>query len=143
MKTLLLIILSLFVLLVLGSCSLFETSSGTSEDCEASVSGAITFREDGELPADAVINVMIEDSSLADAPAKVIGEQTITDPEPGPVPFEVCYDPEDIDERFTYGMRVRIEDSDGNLLWINDTHTPVITNGETEAVEVEVTKVGG
>jgi uncharacterized lipoprotein YbaY len=41
-------------------------------------------------------------------------------------------------------MSVRITDADGKLLFINDTHIPVITRGNpTKEVEVAVITVGG
>ena len=44
---------------------------------EAAVSGNIISQGGGALPDGANIQVQIQDVSLADAPAKVIGEQTI------------------------------------------------------------------
>ena len=111
---------------------------------EASVNGTVTYRERIALPSNATITVKIQDVSLADAPAKVIGE--ITYPADGkqvPIPYEVKYNPEDIQDNHTYSMLVRIEDSAGKLLFISDTHTPVITRGNpTEDVEILVVWVG-
>lgn len=71
-------------------------------------------------------------------------EAPIEDPGSFPFPYEVSYDPSDIVENHTYTMRVRIEGSDGSLLFINDTAIPVITNGNpTEDVEIPVIQVGG
>ena len=42
-----------------------------------------------------------------------------------PIPYEVCYNPGEIEENHTYTMQARIEDSAGNLLYINDTSNPV------------------
>ena len=81
---------------------------------------------------------------MADAPAKAIGEQIIESPGQVPIPYEVCYDPSQIEDNHTYTMRARITDSEGNLMWINDTAIPVITNGNpTENVEIPVIQVGG
>jgi uncharacterized lipoprotein YbaY len=61
-----------------------------------------------------------------------------------PIPYSVSYDPDVIDERFTYTMSARITDSAGNLLWINDTAIPVIThNNPTEGVVIPVVQAGG
>jgi putative lipoprotein len=110
----------------------------------ASVSGTIIVPESAVLPEDAVIEVQIQDSSLADVKAIVIGEQTITNPEQSPIPFEVAYDPDQIQDNHTYTMRVRITDSNDNLLFINDTAIPVITRGSpTENFEIPVIQVGG
>ena len=110
---------------------------------EATLSGTITTAQPAELPADAVIQVQLQDTSLADAPATIIGEQII--PAAGvtfPIPFEITYNPNDIQDNHTYTMSVRIEDASGKLLYINTTSTPVLTNGApTDNVEVVVDPV--
>jgi putative lipoprotein len=133
-KTVLITIVLLFALLALAAC--------TSDD-ESTVSGNIVSKESVTLPDGANIQVQIQDVSVADAPAKVIGEQNIDGGgESLPIPYEVSYDPSDIDDRFTYSMSVRIEDADGNLIYISDTNTPVITNGNpTENVNINVVPV--
>ena len=129
----------IIALLVVGLFALAACSSG-----EATVSGNIVSQESVTLPDGATIQVQIQDVSVADAPAKVIGEQTIDGSSQSlPIPYEVSYDPSDIDDRFSYSMSVRIEDADGNLIYISDTNTPVITNGNpTENVDINVVPVG-
>ena len=126
------IILAVVTVLVLAGCS----SGGG----EASVSGNIVSRGSVTLPDGANIQVQIQDISVADAPAKVIGEQTIDGSGKSlPVPYEVSYDSSEIDDRFSYSMSVRIEDKDGKLIYISDTNTPVITSGNpTENVDINV-----
>ena len=91
-----------------------------------------------------MVKVQLQDTSLADAPATVIGEQIIpTNDRQVPIPFEIAYDPAVIKDNHTYTLRVRIEDSSGTLLFINTTSYSVITNGNpTSAVEVVVEPVG-
>lgn len=128
----------LFVLLVVLAAALVACSSADT------VSGQVTQDEGAPIPAGATASIKIEDTSLADAPAETIGEQIIEDPGPFPFDYEVEYDADDIVDNHTYGMRVRIEDSDGSLLFINDTAINVITNDNpTEDVEVPVIVVGG
>ncbi len=127
-------LLPLFILLaiVVAACS-----------SQSSVSGEITFQGGGGIPDDATVTVQIQDTSLADAPAEVIGEQVITDAGEFPVSYDVSYDPDQIVENHTYTMRARITASDDTLLYINDTSIPVITNGNpTEDVEIPVIQVG-
>jgi len=92
-----------------------------------------------------VVTVRIEDVSKADTIAEVIGEQVIqTEGAQVPIPFEVAYDPDKIDETHSYSLRVRIEDGNGKLLFINDTSVPVITRGNpTQDIEVVVVQTGG
>ena len=111
----------------------------------AAVTGEVVYAQRIALPEDAIVTVQIQDTSLADAPAKVIGEQVIeTNGRQVPIPYSVSYDPDVIDERFTYTMSARITNGAGDLLWINDTAIPVITQGNpTEGVVIPVVQVGG
>jgi putative lipoprotein len=96
------------------------------------------------LPEDATVSIQIQDTSLADAPAVVVGEQIITSATGFPVPYEVTYDPGQIVDNHTYTMSARITGGDGSLLFINDTAILVITqNNPTEDVEIPVIQVGG
>lgn len=109
----------------------------------ASVSGTVTNADAENIPEGATASIKIEDTSLADAPAKVMGEQIIENPEQFPFAYSVSYDPDEIVDNHTYTMRARIESAAGELLFINDTAIPVITNGNpTEGVEIPVIKVG-
>ncbi len=87
--------------------------------------------------------MQIQDVSIADAPAKVIGEQVIKEPVQVPIPYAVEYRYRDIEDSHRYAMQARIEDSEGNLLFINDTAFPVLTQGfPAEDVEIEVVQWG-
>ncbi|MFC2038205.1 YbaY family lipoprotein [Chloroflexota bacterium] len=127
MKIMKLILALIFCTLLLAGCQ--QT---------ASVTGSITYREKIALPSEGVvITIKVEDVSLADAPAVTIGEQIIENPEHQvPIPFEVKYDRSVIDERNTYGMRVRIE-VDGKLWFTNTSHYGVITQ-ENPTTDIEV-----
>jgi putative lipoprotein len=126
-----------------GVLLLRDADAPAPEGGGACINGTITYAEKIPLPEDAVVQVQVQDTSLADAPATVMGEQIITSPGPGPIPYEVCYDPSQIQDNHTYGMSVRITDADGKLLFINDTHIPVITRGSpSEEVEIAVIPVG-
>jgi uncharacterized lipoprotein YbaY len=105
----------------------------------AVVKGTINTQEPVELPAGAIVNVQLQDTSRADAPAVVLGEQVIQNPKQFPIPFEVTYDPAQIDERYNYSMRVRIE-VEGKLSFINTTAHHVITRGNPTELEVIVDK---
>ena len=105
------------------------------------VTGTVTYRERIALSPQAVVEVKLLDVSRADAPAITIGEQIIENPGQVPIPFEIQYDPEAIDERFTYAIGVRILQGD-DLLFINDTQHSVITRGNPVDVDVVLVKVG-
>ena len=108
---------------------------------EATVSGDVTYRQRIALPDDAVVTVIIQDVSIMDVATKMIDEQVIQiNGAQVPIPYEVPYDLDEIDERHTYSMSARIEDSIGKLLFISDTAIPVITNGNP-TVDVEIVVV--
>jgi putative lipoprotein len=108
----------------------------------ANVSGTIVYRERIALPPDAVVQVQIQDVSLQDVAATVMGEQIITNPGQVPIPYEVAYDPKKIQENHTYAVAARIEDGSGKLLFINTQSYPVITRGNpTKDVQVLVEMV--
>ena len=108
------------------------------------VTGTVTYMVRSALPDDAVLTVQIQDTSRADAPAVVMGESWyVTGGAQVPLPFAVAYNPEFIQENLTYTLSVRITDGEDNLLFINDTSIPVITNGNpTTDVEVVVVPTG-
>jgi len=106
----------------------------------ATVKGTINTQDQADLPAGAIVNVQLQDTSRADAPAVVLGEQVIQNPEQFPIPFEIEYDPAQIDERSVYSMRVRIE-VEGKLIFINTTAHHVITRGFPTELKVVVDDV--
>ncbi len=109
------------------------------------VTGTVTYLQRSALAPTDVITVQLQDTSLADAPAIIIGEEIITvGAQQVPIDYNVYYDIADIVENHTYTMSARIEDEDGTLLFINDTSIPVITNGNpTSGVEIMTVPVAG
>ncbi len=112
-------------------------------NAKGEVTGTVIYRQRIALPPDAVLSVQIQDVSIADAPATVIGEQILKEPGQVPISYTVDYRYRDIEDSHRYAMQARIEDAEGNLLFINDTAFPVLTQGNpTEDVEIEVVPVG-
>jgi putative lipoprotein len=106
-----------------------EPAASSGAAAQGVITGTVTYRNRSALPPAAVIEVTLADVSLADAPAKVISTQRI---EAGgrqpPFPYELAYDPAQIDPRMTYAVSARI--TEGNdLLFISDTVNPVLTRG--------------
>lgn len=121
-----------------------QVSESAGSSGGTSVSGAVTFDDPNALPEGSIVTIQIQDTSLADAKATVIGEQVISGATGFPIPYDVSYDPSQIVDNHTYTMSARITSADGSLLFINDTAIPVITNGSpTENVEIPVIQVGG
>ena len=107
-------------------------------DLVAAVTGSVSYRVRRPLPPDAEIRVRLEDVSLADAPALRIGEQVFrAEGRQVPLPFEVVYDPADIDPRASYAVSARITDAEGRLLFVTTTAHHVITR-DHPSLDVEV-----
>ena len=129
------IVLSLLIILIMS------TLLGCSKT--STVTGTIIYTEEIALPGEGVVvTTKIEEISRADAPALTFGQQVIENPGQVPIPFEIEYTPADIDERYVYALRIRIE-VDGKLWFINTSRYIVITRGNpTSNIEVTVQKQG-
>jgi uncharacterized lipoprotein YbaY len=106
------------------------------------LTGRVTYAPRIALPANAVVEVVLEDVSRADAPSIPLASQTLAvGDRQVPIPFELMYDPEQIAPTLTYALRVRIT-VDGELRFINTTRVPVITrDNPTTDVDVIVDPV--
>jgi putative lipoprotein len=101
----------------------------------SSVTGTVTYRERMALTPGAVVEVKLLDVSIADATAKLIAEQTIRPQHQVPIPFELVYDPAEIDARFTYAVRATIRDRD-QLLFTTDRSYRVLTHENPNHVDL-------
>jgi uncharacterized lipoprotein YbaY len=117
-------------------------SPSTASATTARVTGTVTYRERIALPPSAVVQVSLQDVSRADAPATILGEQTIeTAGRQVPIPFEIAYDPAAIDPRFRYAVRARIT-VDGQLMFTSTVANLVITSGNPSSdVEIVMQRV--
>jgi len=105
-----------FAPLVIGSLMMPIQSHAA----EKVLTGEILYRERIALPPNAVVTVSLSDVSLADAPATLIGEQTIKDPGQVPIKFEIRFDPSVIQQKHTYSLQARIT-VDNTIWFLNDT----------------------
>lgn len=87
------------------------------------------------LTPEAVVEVKLLDVSVADAAAIVISEQIIKPKHQVPIPFELSYDPADIDERMTYAVRAMIRER-GRLMFTTDRSYRVLTRGNPGHVDL-------
>jgi len=93
------------------------------------VTGTVTWRERIAIPPDAQVVVRLQDVSRMDAPAVVLAEQRFeTAGRPPPFPFEFTIDAANVNPSLRYTVAARVERG-GQLLFINDTAYPVITQG--------------
>jgi uncharacterized lipoprotein YbaY len=112
-----------------------ESPSGT-------LSGTVTYLLRIALAPDAVVEVMLQDVSKADAPAEVISTQTIeTKGAQVPIAYSLKYDPAKIDAKNTYAVRATITEG-GQLTWTSTKRYPVLTRGApVDNVEIIVEQV--
>ena len=106
------------------------------------LTGTVIYLQRIALTPGEVIDVQLQDVSKMDVAATIIAQQTImTQGENVPIPFELTYDPEQIDPRFTYALSASIT-IEGQLRWINTERYTVLTNGAPmTGVEVVVKQV--
>lgn len=103
-----------------------------------SVTGTLSYRERVALPADAEIEVQLLDVSRQDAGAPVVSSTTFrAEGRQVPLPFEVTYDPGEIDDSRAYGVRAVIRSND-RLMFTTDSHVPVITRGNPASVQLRL-----
>jgi uncharacterized lipoprotein YbaY len=114
------------------------TASGT---MSGTVSGTVSYLVRMALPADAVIDVQVQDVSRADVPASVIAEDQIKlGDRQVPVPFELKIDPARIDPKHTYAVSAKIM-VEGQMRFRNDQSYRVLTQGNPSHVEIMVKQV--
>lgn len=105
------------------------------------VTGTVAYLERIALPPDAVVQVQLSDLSRRDAPAAVIAESTVQpDGREVPLPFELRYDPEQIDPENAYAVRATIR-SGSRLIYATTTATSVITGGNPDRVDLVLAQV--
>jgi putative lipoprotein len=112
-----------------------------SSAAQKTIKGEVLYRERIALPRDAVVNVQLLDVSLADAPAKVVAEQTLKRVGQVPIPFSLKFDAADIKSGRTYALQARI--MVGDALWfITDTRHTIdsLTSGEPQTMVVKMVR---
>jgi putative lipoprotein len=135
------------LLLAILSCALLA-ACGNPENTELampemkSVTGTISYRERILLSPAAIVNVVLQDVSRADAPAMLIAEQTIENVGQVPIKFELLYNPGIIDERMTYAVRATIYEGN-KMRFVTDTAYTVLTNGKGNTADLVLVAASG
>ncbi len=108
--------------------------SNTPKPAGPVVTGTVAYRERIALPPDAAIDVKVQDVSLQDAPAKTIAETVFAaEGKQVPIPFQLSYNPTDINMAHTYVVRATIN-VNGKLMFTTTTQYPVLTQGAPSQV---------
>jgi putative lipoprotein len=109
------------------------------------VSGAVVFKQ--AVPAHGTIRVRLEDTSRADAAARVLAEviEPLTEPVAAGERRLFRLTVPDVDERARYEVRVHVDRSGSGVISPGDLITtrayPVLTRGASDHVDVEVVEV--
>ncbi len=105
------------------------------------VAGTASYRERIALPPGSVFEAILEDVSVADAPAHQLGSVSIADPGNPPFAFEIAFEPAEIDPTHTYAVRAQVSVG-RKLIFVSDTINPVLTRGGPDKVDIWMIKVG-
>jgi putative lipoprotein len=122
------VLLCLLLIPVLLDTACTHKTTVTPASLKAAITGNVMYLERIALPPNAVVQLELQDVSRADAPAIVLGQETIAASHQVPIPFRIEYDPSQIQESHTYVIRVRIT-VENQLRWTNTTTTRVLTGG--------------
>ncbi|MDZ5601234.1 YbaY family lipoprotein [Pseudomonas sp. RP23018S] len=114
--------------LALCSALLLAACSTPTPPDRASLAGEVFYLQRIALPPAATLNVELQDISRADAPAITLARQAGPVKGNVPLPFQLSYDPTQIQPGHRYAVRARIE-LDGQLLFINTTQQAVNLDG--------------
>lgn len=122
--------------LTLAACVTTAPSEPARDADAAVVTVTALYRERIMLPPGHVLNVRIEDVSLADAPARLMAEAS--EPVVGAPPYRVvlAFSGAEVDPRHIYAARAEIRDASGALVFTTDTHYPVLTHGPPASTEI-------
>ncbi|WAH60132.1 YbaY family lipoprotein [Pseudomonas silvicola] len=131
MKQLTLVLLSA----LLGACSSFDGAP------QASLDGEVFYLQRIALPPSATLSVSLQDVSLADAPAQVLASQNGPIKGQVPLPFQLRYDPRQVQPGHRYAVSARIE-SQGQLLFIStEQHTVQLDGKDAQPLRIRLNPV--
>ncbi len=105
------------------------------------VMGSVTYRERMMIPPNTTLRVVLEDVSLADAPATVIAESVQSVSTAPPYPFELRFKAAEINPSRQYNVRAWLV-IDGKAWFTSTQANPVLTGGHGDVVEVLVSRSG-
>jgi putative lipoprotein len=94
------------------------------------LTGSAYYLERIALPPEAVLEVVVVDVSLADAPAKTLGRTTMEPAGQVPIAFQVNYDDSAVQSSHRYAVRATIRVG-GGLLYTTTQNYPVLTGRAT------------
>jgi uncharacterized lipoprotein YbaY len=106
-----------------------------------SLQGKAHTREPVALPPDAVLEVVLIDAAIADAPARELSRVRLRPAGQPPFRFTIPYKESDLRPGSRYGVRATVRSGD-RLLLTTDTFTPVLTGDANPPVSLWLRAVG-
>lgn len=100
---------------------------------QAQIAGVITSPSKARLPAGSVVIITLQNDSIADKSAQIVGKQVIQGAKFFPINFTIPYKTSHISSAILqhplgYGVHARVE-KQGKLLFFSDTFTPAFSGG--------------
>lgn len=130
----------LAILAAFAGCAHGAAVRAPAADRASIVRGTVTYRERMALPPDAVVEVWITDVSRPILGLPPLAEATVRpDGRPVPLPFELRYDPDQIDPKRDYAVKAAIL-SGRDILFQTEATIPVITRGHPREVALWVVR---
>ncbi len=126
--------------LLAAPLSLCAQSTQSASGATATITGTALYRERIALPHGAVFEAVLEDTSLADAPAKRIASTKNDHPGNPPFHFTITYDPSKIIDSHTYNVRAFLT-YQGQLIFSSTSAHRVITSGNPTTVSIALRHV--
>lgn len=103
------VVLVLTAIVALSGCAVAEADPGDSAADSATLSGTVVLRQPAVLPAGTLLTVTLEDISLADAPAVVVGQtQFEVKDQLRSIPFTLIYPVPAVQPGSVYATRARL-----------------------------------
>jgi putative lipoprotein len=126
---------------MLSACASSAPASKPAGAASLRVSGTVAYRERIALDPAAEIVVQLLDVSRMDAPSVTLAEQRIkANGKQVPFAYELQVDAARIDPRMRYAVSARILRGE-QLLFINDTQYPVLTQGSGTTANLVLVRV--
>jgi len=121
-------------------CAMGLSITGGIATAMETITVSASYRERIAMMPGVTFEAQLQDVSLADAPAKILGTVTVNDA--GNPPYEVAlpYNPGAIQDGRRYAVRASLRMGD-RLLFTTDTHTPVLTDSAGTDVSITMVKV--
>lgn len=105
------------------------------------LNGEVYYLQRSALPPDATLRVSLQDVSLADAPARELAYQQGRVEGQVPLPFQLSYDPANLQPGHSYAVSARIERA-GKLLFIStERHSVKLDGSDPQPLRIKVDAV--